>query len=105
MIHRKYEVEDSTVFEIAHYPEMAEELQACKERLNTSSWPFGSDMVISYNKDHKLKKVWVEDHGDFVDRLLTYFGKNTHTASLFAAGKGNTAFITGLEAHIKKQLL
>lgn len=105
MIHRKYEVGDNTVFEIASYPEMVEELLACRERLNTSSLPCGWEMVISYTKDHKLKKVWAEAYGDFTDQLLAYFGKNTHIASLFAAGKGNNVFINGLEACIKTQLL
>ena len=105
MIHKKYIVDDGAAFDIVSYPEIAEELKACRERLGNEVCPVGADMVISYNRHHKLRKVWVDEHGDFAERLLIFFGKNTYTASLFAATGSNSLFLGSLETYVKQQFL
>lgn len=103
-VHKTYTIDEKDGFDIACYPEISNELAAINRHFAEFSFPFRADIVISYLKDHSIKKKWVDEHAIFVEQLTSFARKNEQIESLFAACRTNKAFVADLEMLIRRSM-
>lgn len=100
----KYEVREQDMFDQVFYPDVMNELEAINVNTRRMSGNDKSDIVISFLKDHCIKIGWVERNPKLVKYITSRSLATTHIESLFDSCRGNTSFLGGFEACIRKQL-
>lgn len=101
MLHNNYVVSEKDMFNIANYIDVENELCAISGNFPAMFASEKADIVISYLKDHSIKKTLVEQNTIFVKQLVFSSLKTGNIEALFVACKTNSIFLADFELYIR----
>ncbi len=102
MLHKKYEISEKDIFDIGNYVDVENELNAIIGKFAAMLIPEKADIVISFLKDHSIKKKLVEQNATFIEQLTFSSLRTVNIEALFVACKTKRAFLADYEAYIRR---
>lgn len=100
MLNSNYKVSEQDIFNIVNYVDVENELCAISGKFATVPVPGKADIVISFLKDHSIKKALVEQNAAFVKQLVFSSLRTGNIEALFVACKTRRSFLTDFETYI-----
>ena len=102
---KNYVVGDTDLFDAHNYPEIVNELIGIKERLVHLPSYYKGDIVISFFKDHSIRRRWINENSQVVKEVSAGGLKGINIENLFSSCRSNQLFLRGYESFIKQSLL
>jgi hypothetical protein len=104
-LHREYSVADVDAFDADNYPEVVNELIGMKTELTGSSAYYRDDIIISFFKDHSIKRTWKNENPLVFNKVSQGMLKAPCLELLFDACRSNKSFLRAYEHFIKQALI
>jgi len=104
MLHNNYQINEGDTFNIVDFTDVENELCAISGRFSTVLIPEKADIVISFLKDHRIKKALVDQNETFIRQLAFSSLKTDTIESLFIACKTHRSFLADFESYIRQVL-
>ena len=104
LTHKHYTISDEAIFDIADYPELTGELLAINERFSATLRSAQTDIIVSYLKDHSIRKTWVNEHREFVESFISFSSRAASIEALFAASRQQRSFSDDLAKYIRQKI-
>ena len=99
----KYLISKTDHFDPDYFSSVSEEVDAINERVEYNSAIFRVEMIISFLKDHSLKKEWVEANPALADKINSGALFTGKIESLFESCRNNPDFMQQLEIYLTKR--
>jgi hypothetical protein len=104
-LHKEYNVADVDEFDAHNYPEVINELVAMKTALVGLSAYYRDDIIISFFKDHSIKRTWKNENPQVFTKVSQGMLKAPCLELLFDACRTNKDFLRAYERYIKQALI
>jgi len=101
-INNKYNIKDTDRFNPANYPGVVAELNTMNKELVETSIYYKEDIIISYLKDHRIRRDWIHANEKLVEMIISGSFPISNIELLFESSRANKTFTQDLESYIKK---
>lgn len=101
---KQIEIKPADNFISTDYPDLDKDLEKIKDAANLSSDNFISEILISFCRDHSIKKEFIDSNPDFTKKVLNNELPVGLIELLFRLNKDNNNFINDFVAFIKSKL-
>lgn len=98
----KYLILPADLFDPANFSFVADEIRIINEKTENVSSVFKSDIIISFLKDHSLKKHWIEQNPQLTEMMTSGILLAGGTEVLFASCINNPVFRQDLENYVNE---
>jgi len=102
MLHNKYNVKPTDLFDGNFYPEITTDLEEIRILMISNSSHLNPNILISYVKHHSMQTAWTEQHPEIEKLICSGSLLTKNLEALFASSTGNIPFQTRLEAYITR---
>jgi hypothetical protein len=100
-VNQFYPIKEGDHFISLNYPAVDEELSAIKRGIDHLHSIVKGEIIVSYFKDHCLKREWIENYPELIKLITSSHFKATHLESIFESCRDNNMFLLDLEDHIR----
>src|SRR4051794_3068694 len=97
LVHPKYEIKAGEQFNPHSCPMVTSQLIALQEELAEIPAENKVDIVVSYLKNHSLRKDWINSNPKLTDRMISGSLAVSQIEAYFDSCKGNTMFLNDFE--------
>lgn len=100
--YEKYLILSTDSFDPANFSFVADEIRIINGKTENVSSVFKSDIIISFLKDHSLKKHWIDQNPQLTEMMTMGILSAGGTEALFASCINNPVFRQDLENYVNE---
>jgi len=98
--YNKYNIKETDSFVATDFPKMQEEVDDIIKSLKETASSNKGEIILSYLKDHSLRKKWAEDNIELTSILVDTRLSTSHIEGLFDSCRQNKPFLKNYEDYI-----